>query len=96
MFVILLSFIPLFSPIAWKYYFMFLTPLLVVLYPLTVKTKLFGWYLIPSLCIALSSEFFLGSYFSDVTEAFGVITLSSLAISFLGLKVFTMQSSKVA
>lgn len=84
-FLMLISFIPLFSPIAWKYYFVFTLPISVLLYIQTKNTNYWYFYLVPSLLFLLSSEVFLGRRLSDVTEVYGVITLSSLALSLLSV-----------
>ncbi len=80
---IVLSFIPTFSPLSWKCYFVFLTPVIILLYNKMNGTSRAWLLYIPLLLITFSSELFIGNRLSDVTEALGVITFSSLFISLL-------------
>ncbi len=77
--------IPLLSPLAWKYYFVFLYPMYVFIWhSLFVKKEgnsmsraLF--YVSISLSI-LSTDGLLGVYISDVLEVFGCITIASMLL----------------
>lgn len=89
-YIITLSFIPIVSPVAWKYYFVFLTPLIILLIYQRLHTS--GWFYIPVFLITLSSELFVGSYISDVLETIGVITFSSLTLSLLSIKQLLNQT----
>jgi len=81
--LIVLSFIPVFSPLAWKCYFVFIAPIVISLY-LKLKNTPNKWLLyIPLFIITFTSEIFLGNTLSDITESLGFITLSSLFIALL-------------
>lgn len=82
-YIILLSLIPLLSPLAWKYYFVFVAPLIILLYERHKNTSNKWLFYIPVLAFLLTSEMFIGGHFSDVTEALGVTTLCSLFLSLL-------------
>tara|TARA_B110000902_G_C14220323_1_gene554864 strand:- start:39 stop:1307 length:1269 start_codon:yes stop_codon:yes gene_type:complete len=87
-FVITMTFIPIFSPISWKYYYVFVMPLTLILYViLNNKKRLKKIYWLPLLLITLSSEVVVGRHFSDVLEAYGVITISALIL--IGLSLYT-------
>ena len=94
-YIILISFIPLFSPIAWKYYFVFLLPLTLNLYIITRQDKkLRILFLIPILLITLSSELFVGSRISDILEAYGIFTHATLFLLFVYIYIFTVHHEK--
>ena len=80
-YIITLSLIPILSPLAWKYYYVFLTPLIILLIYYQRKDLIKPWFYIPLILITLTSELFIGHHLSDVTEAIGVITFCSLGIS---------------
>ena len=80
-YIITLSLIPIISPLAWKYYYVFLTPLIILLIYYQRKNFIKPWFYIPLILITLTSELFIGHHLSDVTEAIGVITFCSLGIS---------------
>jgi hypothetical protein len=87
--LVVLSLIPVVSPLAWKYYFVFLSPLIITLYPLIAEHKQWKWaYYIPLFLIILCSELFVGSYFSDVLESLGIITFGSLFFSLFSIFIF--------
>jgi len=79
--LIVLSFIPIFSPLAWKCYFVMLMPVSILLYTRYRGTPKSKWLVIPLLMITLTSELFIGNVSSDYAESLGIITLSSLFIS---------------
>jgi len=88
-YIITMSFIPLFSPISWKYYYVFLMPLTLILYVIVQsKQKYKLYYYVPLLLITLSTELVVGSRFSNVLEAYGIITLNSLALILFSLYTF--------
>lgn len=90
--LIVLSFIPVFSPLAWKCYFVFIAPIVILLYH-KLKSTSNKWLLyIPLFIITSTSEIFLGNTLSDVTESLGFITLSSLFISLLATYKLTNTS----
>ena len=90
--LIVLSFIPVFSPLAWKCYFVFIAPIVILLYH-KLKSTSNKWLLyIPLFIITFTSEIFLGNTLSDVTESLGFITLSSLFISLLATYKLTNTS----
>lgn len=80
-YIITLSLIPIISPLAWKYYYVFLTPLVVLLVNRFQKYKTSPWFYVPILGITFTSELFIGSHFSDITEAMGIIPFSALILS---------------
>jgi hypothetical protein len=82
-YIIVLSFIPVFSPLAWKCYFVFLVPVTIALYSQLQQTRNLKYLLLPLLIITFSSELFIGNTLSDYAETFGFITLSSLFVSLL-------------
>ena len=90
--LIVLSFIPVFSPLAWKCYFVFIGPVVILLY-IKLKSTSNKWLLyIPLFIITFTSEIFLGNTLFDVTESLGFITLSSLFISLLATYKLTNTS----
>jgi uncharacterized membrane protein len=96
--LIVLSFIPVFSPLAWKCYFVFLVPVSILLYAKFEGTSKRRWFIIPFLLITFTSELFIGNIASDYTESVGIITLSSLFISLFAtysLTSNTMNSPNV-
>lgn len=81
--LIVLSFIPVFSPLSWKCYVVFLAPVVILLYHQLKNTKDIWLLYIPLFIITFTSEIFIGNTLSDITESLGFITLSSLFISIL-------------
>lgn len=81
--LIVLSFIPVFSPLSWKCYFVFLAPVVILLHHQLKNTKDIWLLYIPLFIITFTSEMFIGNTLSDITESLGFITLSSLFISIL-------------
>ena len=92
-YIIVLSFIPVLSPLAWKYYFVFIAPLCILLYYKLQNTKHLKSLIIPLLVITFTSELFLGHRVSDITEALGFITISSLFISFISIHYLIPKST---
>jgi len=92
-FIITLSLIPIISPLAWKYYFVFLTPLVVILIYNQQKGTIKSWFYYPIILITLTSELFLGHQLSDFTEAIGIITFCSLGISLYSINTILNDSS---
>lgn len=89
-FAFVLAVIPILSPLAWKYYFVFLFPMVYLLFNYFYKNKakqlLPMWLFVASISIAiLSTDGLLGVWFSDVLEVFGCITWATvlLLVSFL-------------
>ena len=87
---IALGAIPLLSPLAWKYYFVFLFPLFLQLivrfqknYSIT-NSRLWLFYLATVLLI-LTTDGIIGIYFSDLFEVFGCITLGTIVLVLLSL-----------
>lgn len=89
--LIVLSYIPVFSPLAWKCYFVFLTPIVILLYHKLSESKTLWMLFIPLLLITFSSELFIGNTFSDISESLGIITLSSLYLSLLATYKLTEE-----
>lgn len=92
-FIITLSLIPIISPLAWKYYFVFLTPLVIILIYNQQKGTIKSWFYYPIILITLTSELFLGHQLSDFTEAIGIITFCSLGISLYSINTILNDSS---
>lgn len=85
-FIITLSLVPVLSPLAWKYYYVFLTPLIILLIYNHRKKILKPWFYIPLILISLTSELFIGHHLSDITETFGIITFCSISLSIYSLE----------
>lgn len=85
-FIITLSLIPILSPVAWKYYYVFLTPLIILLIYNYRRKLLKPWFHIPIIFISLTSELFIGHHLSDIIETFGIITFCSITLSIYSLE----------
>jgi len=85
-FIITLSLVPVLSPLAWKYYYVFITPLIILLIYNHRKKILKPWFYIPLILISLTSELFIGHHLSDITETFGIITFCSISLSIYSLE----------
>ncbi|PCJ63740.1 MAG: hypothetical protein COA58_15470 [Bacteroidetes bacterium] len=94
--LIVLSFIPIFSPLAWKCYFVFLVPVCILLYFKFQESHLKKWFIIPFLFITFTSELFIGNRWSDYSESIGIITLSSLIISLFATHFLHIQNEKIS
>ncbi len=98
-FSVVLAVIPIISPLAWKYYFVFLFPLYVMVYHQLFTLnhhRVFlkvAFFLSLALSI-LSTDGLLGVWFSDVLEVFGCITLATivLVVTFLSSKLIQNES----
>jgi len=90
-FIITLSLIPILSPVAWKYYYVFITPLIVLLIYNYRRKLLKPWFYIPIIFISLTSELFIGHHLSDITETLGVITFCSITLSIYSLGKILMD-----
>lgn len=79
-----LALIPLLSPLAWKAYFIFLSPALFQLSYLFLNEQLNkgenAVFWTSCAFLILSSDIFIGPYFSDVAELFSLITLGAIGI----------------
>ena len=94
--------IPVLSPVAWKYYFVFLWLPFFVLYLFvysknqlekgTARAWVRGLYYSSIICLVLSSELFVGVYFSDVLELYGIITIGALCL-FVALFILYKDSN---
>ncbi len=85
--------IPMVSPLAWKYYFVFLFPLYLVLFNQLFVIKGHGrwskYLFIASLSLSiLSTDGLLGVWFSDVLEVFGAITIATLLLLFVYIRIY--------
>ena len=84
-----LALIPLLSPLAWKAYFIFLSPALFQLSSFYLDGLLSKWekgvFWISCALLILSSEIFIGPYLSDLAELFSLITLGAIGIVFLSV-----------
>ena len=85
-FIITLSLIPILSPVAWKYYYVFVTPLIILLIYSYRRKLLNPWFYIPIIFISLTSELFVGHHLSDITETLGIITFCSITLSIYSLE----------
>lgn len=88
-FAVIFAATPILSPVAWKYYYVFLWLPFLVFYVLVygqqrVKTKLPRYirvlFYISILCTTFSSELFLGVWFSDVAETYGIILWGGVSL----------------
>lgn len=94
---IVFTLIPLFSPISWKAYFIFLWLPYFVLFALLFKAKsnlpgnrliwLKGLFCISILLIVFSSETFVGFYLSDVLEVLSCVTIATIILVFIQVYV---------
>jgi hypothetical protein len=89
-FAFLLAAIPLLSPLAWKYYFVFLFPLLFIQFNNTFKKDIGGrlpkvLFIIGLMLAILSTDGLIGKRLSDVLEVYGCITWAAILflLSFL-------------
>ena len=83
-FAVVLACIPILSPLAWKYYFVFLFPIYVVLFNrlFLITSSLLSktlFFIALGLSI-LSTDGLVGVYISDVLEVFGCITVAVLLL----------------
>ena len=98
LFAFMLAAIPILSPLAWKYYFVFLYPIHVVLYQrVRAKSTHLFWRVVYFVALALtiiSTDGLIGNYVSDVLEVFGVITISTLLFLTVFAKLVSGQIEK--
>ena len=85
--VLFIALIPLLSPLAWKAYFIFLLPALIVLSSDLLKGKLNGWkkvlfWLSMVLWIG-SAELFIGRTLAEWAQVFSFITLGTIGVVWL-------------
>lgn len=82
-----IALIPLLSPLAWKAYFIFLMPAIIVLSSDLLKGKLEGWkkgvFLISMLLWIGSAELFIGRALAEWAQVFSLITLGAIGVVFL-------------
>jgi len=90
-YLIVLSLIPVLSPLAWKYYFVFIAPLCIYLSHRMDKGIGKSTVILSFAIITFTSELFIGNRLSDITEAYGFITLCSLLITLLSLNYQTIK-----
>lgn len=96
--------IPLLSPLAWKYYFIFLWPAYFLSYyllyqqslPFAQKTIVWlkRFFLLSILLTVFSTELFTGRYFSDVLESYSVVTFGALILLGIVLRLYTGLAKK--
>lgn len=84
-FAVVLACFPLLSPLAWKYYFVFLFPLYFVLYQRLFRNKGGSrkWKVLFFIALALSilsTDGLIGARFSDVMEVYGCVTVATLLL----------------
>lgn len=83
-FAFILAAIPILSPLAWKYYFVFLFPLLFIQFNYLLQTRTKGvarLLFVVSIALAiLSTDGLLGVWFSDVLEVFGCVTWATILL----------------
>lgn len=92
LFTLFVASIPLLSPLAWKAYFIFLTPAIFYISSLwldgLLKRRDKVMFVMASVFLILSSDIFIGPYASDLAELFSLITLGAvLIISILALNI---------
>ena len=95
---ILFSVIPLLTPVAWKYYFIFLWLPIFIFYYLVFEKKMLAnsksekttkWlFYLSMIALILSSELFMGVWFSDILEVFGIITIGGVLMLVALFKVY--------
>jgi Glycosyltransferase family 87 len=84
-----LAVIPIFSPLAWKYYFVFLLPIYIQLLMAirslpSFKTYPFYLFVLSVILTILTTDGLIGTYYSDVFEIFGCITVGTIILLGLG------------
>ena len=94
-FAFVLAAIPILSPLAWKYYFVFLFPLIFVVFNTLYKNPNHSkWsmrlFIVAIALAILSTDGLLGVWFSDVLEVFGCVTWAT----FLLLLSYLLQDNK--
>lgn len=82
-----MALIPLLSPLAWKAYFIFLMPGIIVLSSDLLKGKLKGWkktvFWISLIIWIGSAELFIGRNLAEWAQVFSFITLGAIGVMFL-------------
>ena len=96
LFALFVGVIPLLSPLAWKAYFIFLTPAFFYLSHQWLDGNMLNrdkvLFVIASVFLTFSSDIFLGQYGSDLAELFSLITLGGvLIISILIINVLEIS-----
>lgn len=86
-FFFVLAAIPLLSPLAWKYYFVFLFPLIYLqfnkLFTGVVKNTVAKWLFIAAMVLSIAStDGLLGARISDVLEVYGCVTWATVCLLF--------------
>jgi len=85
--VLFIALIPLLSPLAWKAYFIFLLPALIVLSSDLLKGKLNGWkkvlFWFSMILWIGSAELFIGRQLAEWAQVFSFITFGTIGIVFL-------------
>jgi hypothetical protein len=97
-YLIALSLIPTYSPLAWKYYFVFLLPITVALYPIIKNLKVERYLYYGALgIITFTSPMFIGKYLAQLTASFGAITIASITLSILATHILlTKKYEKIS
>ncbi len=90
-YALVLTVIPILSPLAWKAYFIFLFPayflnyLFIYNYKNRLNIKLYYllkvFYFLSIILTVFSTELFLGSYWSDMMEVYSAITIGTILIA---------------
>lgn len=82
-----LALIPLLSPLAWKAYFIFLSPAIFQLSSFSLNGLMSEWekglFWASCALLILSSEIFIGNRLSDLAELYSLITLGAIGIVLL-------------
>lgn len=87
---LLLASIPILSPLAWKYYFVFLWPLLLMLYNHLQGAGSRGQWLVfmGVLCLLiLTTDGLIQKQASDISEALNCITIGTVTLLLLGFRI---------
>jgi len=90
-FAFILTITPILSPLAWKAFFIFLFPGYFIIYLFifrfkyslskTVSTFIKTSFYLSIVLTVLSSELFIGKYYSDVAEAYSCITVGTILVA---------------
>jgi len=96
-FVLILTAIPLLSPLAWKAYFIFLTPGIVMLHHMIYNkrglARSFKWSFILALVVIIgSADVFAGPYFSDVLQMYGALVWGTATLLVLLIVLFNQKN----
>lgn len=99
-----LTAIPILTPLSWKAYFIFLWPAYLVIYYYLFQLKerqdlpylkiLKGLFFLSIILTVVSTDLFVGPWFSDVMEVFSSITIGTLLLMLMLLFLYNFEKKK--